>query len=473
MEVPGRGRADLAGGCGWKRARADPRGLGASAEAWNRSTSAGGPLVCWETTLRAEPAAGGSPASRFAVTDSKPPKQPPTNSAIGDPGMGGPDAGTHAGADSSGGVFDPKSRLVVAMSGGVDSSAAAWILREAGHGLVGLFMRNGVKVSAADAGKKSCCSVNDARDARMVAAALEIPFQAVDLGEEFRDVIRYFLDSYRDGKTPNPCAVCNRDLKFRRLMDFADEVGAAGVATGHYARLDRDPSGRVRVRRGVDRRKDQSYQLFSVAEADLARTRLPLGDLEKPAVRELAEQAGLRTHAKPDSQEICFVPGNDYRKLLEQHGVPLRPGRIVDTSGAHLADHPGIAGFTIGQRRGHGLGGSPEPRYVVELDAESATVVVGSKRECLFESATLDAPNWIGVDPPESGELRIAVQIRYHHGAAPATLDLTGDRPCVRFDEPQSAVTPGQGAAFYLGDRLIGGSWIASAKRVPATAPTG
>ena len=365
-------------------------------------------------------------------------------------------------------MFDPASRLVVAMSGGVDSSAVAWMLREAGHDLVGLFMRNGVKVSAADAGKKSCCSVNDARDARMVAAGLEIPFQAVDLGEEFRDVIRYFLDSYKQGKTPNPCAVCNRDLKFRRLMDFADEVGAAGVATGHYAKLDRDEAGRVRVRRGIDRRKDQSYQLFSVAESDLARTRLPLGGLEKPAVRELAEQAGLRTHAKPDSQEICFVPGNDYRKLLEKHGVELRPGRIVDTAGQHLADHGGVPMFTIGQRRGHGLGGSVEPRYVVELDAESDTVVVGSKDECLFESATLDEPNWIGVDPPGSGELRLLVQIRYHHHAAPATLDLTGPRARVHFDEPQSAVTPGQGAAFYLEDRLIGGSWIASAERVGA-----
>ncbi|MBI5434375.1 MAG: tRNA 2-thiouridine(34) synthase MnmA, partial [Planctomycetes bacterium] len=196
--------------------------------------------------------------------------------------------------------------IVVAMSGGVDSSVAAWLLREAGHRLVGLFMRNGVHVGEHESAKKSCCSVSDARDARMVAAGMGIPFQSVDLKDEFGGIIRYFLAEYSAGRTPNPCAVCNRDLKFGRLLRFARELGAAGVATGHYARLDRI-DGRVHVRRGVDRSKDQSYQLFCVAEQDLAHAHLPIGGLTKPAVRALAERVGLRTAQKADSQEICFV----------------------------------------------------------------------------------------------------------------------------------------------------------------------
>ncbi len=207
-------------------------------------------------------------------------------------------------------------RLVVAMSGGVDSSVAAWLMGQEGYEVVGVFMRNGVKVAGEEAAKKSCCSVSDARDARMVAARLGYAFHALDLGAEFRSIIDYFLDEYARGRTPNPCAVCNRDLKFDELLRFADSVGAEGVCTGHYARLDL-VDGRPVVRRGVDRRKDQSYQLFCVAEENLARTRLPLGGLEKPEVRALAERAGLRTAKKADSQEICFVPSNDYRLLLE------------------------------------------------------------------------------------------------------------------------------------------------------------
>ena len=216
--------------------------------------------------------------------------------------------------------FPPSERLVVAMSGGVDSSVVAWLLREAGHELVGLFMRNGVSLTEAEAAKKSCCSVGDARDARMVAAGLGIPFQAVDLGREFGGLIDWFVAEYGRGRTPNPCAVCNRDLKMGRLIELADELGAAGVATGHYARLAIE-DGRVAVRRGVDARKDQSYQLLAVNEDHLARTVLPLGAYEKPRVRELAAEASLRTSSKADSQEICFVPQNDYRKLLAERGA--------------------------------------------------------------------------------------------------------------------------------------------------------
>ena len=316
--------------------------------------------------------------------------------------------------------FAPGERVLVAMSGGVDSSVAAWMLAQAGHPLVGLFMRNGVHVDASQSHKKSCCSVSDARDARMVAGALGIPFQAVDLADEFRDIIRYFIADYAAGRTPNPCALCNRDLKFGRLLQFADELGCAGVATGHYARIDIE-AGRVALRRGVDRSKDQSYQMFSVPEAQLARARLPLGALQKSKVRELAAHVGLKTAAKADSQEICFVPSNDYRKLLEERGVASHPGQLVDTSGHVLGEHAGTEHFTIGQRRGHGVAGVI-PLYVVALLPESGTVVLGSREECTARSMRLAELNWIGIDAPASGELRAHVQVRYRHEPVPVTI---------------------------------------------------
>ncbi len=366
-------------------------------------------------------------------------------------------------------VFDPTSRLAVAMSGGVDSSVAAWMLREDGHPLVGLFMRNGVAIPEEQAGKKSCCSAGDARDARMVAAALDIPFQAVDLKREFGELIRHFVAEYQAGRTPNPCALCNRDLKFDALLECADAVGAAGVATGHYARVGR-VDGRVAVRRGVDRAKDQSYQLFAVREEHLERTRLPLGELTKPQVRELAERAALRTAKKADSQEICFVPGNDYRRLLAERGVEFRPGPMVDTAGRALGTHDGIERYTIGQRRGLGIA-TGTPMYVVDLLVDSATVVLGPVDACASRWLELDGINWIGVDAPASGHLEADVQVRYHHSAAPADVHVSGARVRVEFKSPQLAVAAGQGAALYRGDRLIGGGWIARAERPPRVAP--
>jgi tRNA-specific 2-thiouridylase len=346
------------------------------------------------------------------------------------------------------------------MSGGVDSSVAAWLLREAGHDLVGLFMRNGVHVDAEESAKKSCCSVSDARDARMVAAKLDIPFQAVDLAREFGGIVRYFLAEYAAGRTPNPCAICNRDLKFRRLLEFADELGAQAVATGHYCRVAL-VEGRVHLSRGHDARKDQSYQMFSVAEADLARARFPLGELPKARVRELARAAGLRTAAKADSQEICFVPSNDYRKLLAERGVELHPGRLVDSAGRDLGEHAGTEHFTVGQRRGHGVGGGT-PLYVLALEPATGTVVLGSREECHAGEIAVSRLNWIGFDVPQSGEFEAQVQVRYHHEPAHARIAVAGPRAHVRFDEPQLAPAPGQGAAFYQGERLLGGGWIES-----------
>ena len=357
--------------------------------------------------------------------------------------------------------FSPDAPIVVAMSGGVDSSFVAQLLLERGHELVGLFMRNGVHVDEAESPKKSCCSVSDARDARMVAAKLGIPFQSVDLAREFGDVIRYFLSEYGRGRTPNPCAVCNRDLKFKRLLRFADELGCEAVATGHYARIERE-DGRVAVYRGADRTKDQSYQLFCVAEADLARAVLPLGRMEKTTVRSLASDAGLRTAKKADSQEICFVPSNDYRRLLDERGVERHPGDLVDTSGKRLGTHDGTEHFTIGQRRGHGIAHS-QPLYVVDLVPATGTVVLGTKDACLARSSTVHELNWIGFEPEAS--FRCEAQVRYHHTAAPCTVEVSEGTATILFDEPQMAVAPGQGAAFYRADRLLGGGWIDAFER--------
>lgn len=349
-------------------------------------------------------------------------------------------------------------RAVVAMSGGVDSSVTAWLLAREGYELVGLFMRNGVHVEESEVGKKSCCSVGDARDARMVAAGLGIPFQAVDLKDEFAGIIRYFLAEYSAGRTPNPCAVCNRDLKFGKLFAFADELGAEWVATGHYARVEHG-SGRPRVSRGLDRDKDQSYQLFGVREENMARTLLPLGALQKSAVRALAGEVGLRTAEKPDSQEICFVPGNDYRKLLDQHGVERHAGALVDTAGKVLGTHVGTEHFTIGQRRGLGIA-TGVPLYVVEITPATGTVVLGTAEECGSRALVATELNWIGFDPPRA-PFRAEVQVRYRHQAVPATVELDGSTARVVFDAPEVAVAPGQGAALYHGEQLLGGGWIA------------
>ncbi len=364
--------------------------------------------------------------------------------------------------------FPPSERLVVAMSGGVDSSLAAWLLAERGHPLVGLFMRNGIEVDEAEAAKKACCSLSDARDARMVAERLGIAFQAVDLADEFQGLIERFVAEYGRGRTPNPCLACNRDLKLGRLIELADELGAAGVATGHYARLAVE-DGRVRIRRGADGDKDQSYQLFCVPEAQLARTVLPLGGYTKPQVRELARQAGLRTHDKRDSQEICFVPGDDYRALLAERGLRLHPGPIVDTSGRVLGEHAGTEHFTIGQRRGIGVAAA-EPYYVVELVPEEGRVVVGFAAECLVHSMTVADLNWIGFDPPEGDEWRCLVQHRHRCTPVPAVVELGRDGEGaavaqVRFERGEASVTPGQGAAFYEGDLLLGGGWIGDVVR--------
>jgi len=348
-------------------------------------------------------------------------------------------------------------RIVVAMSGGVDSSAAACLLKEQGHEVIGLFMRNGAH--AEREGGKGCCTLADAHDAQAVASHLDFPFYAINFEEQFGQLIDYFVEEYLRGRTPNPCIMCNRDLKFGHLLDFAREFDADAVATGHYARLESRDGRRV-IRRGIDKDKDQSYVLFNLTQQQLARVEFPIGHLNKDQVRELARRVGLRVHDKHESQDICFVPDGDYRKILREHS-PGRssPGSIVDEGGRVVGEHEGLEFYTVGQRRGLGVAlGSP--RYVTKLDTTTNTVHIGPDDQLFSEEFTVDRVNWVS-GPELAAPEHCDVQIRYTPVSSPATVEpLEDDRARVTFDGPQRAITPGQAAVFYREDEILGGGWI-------------
>ncbi|HTQ24904.1 MAG TPA: tRNA 2-thiouridine(34) synthase MnmA [Candidatus Binataceae bacterium] len=356
-------------------------------------------------------------------------------------------------------------RVLVAMSGGVDSSVAAAILRERGYDVVGVAMRLAAEAPAPAARRRgTCCSHEDFEDARRVAERMDFPFYVVDLRAEFgARVIDNFVSEYLDGRTPNPCVMCNREIKFARLSERAAALGADYVATGHYARIERNPRGRFRLLRAADATKDQSYFLFTLGQTELSRTLFPLGAMTKAEVRARARELGLANADKPESQEICFVPDGDYARFVERAAPRqrLRPGNIVDAKGCTLAAHGGVHRFTVGQRRGLGLS-SPEPLYVREIRAESGDVVVGPRDG--LTAAGLVARDVSLVDPESVVEGAIAVEarIRYRHPALPATLAIeAGDRARVTFESGGGpAVTPGQACVFYRGDEVLGGGFI-------------
>ena len=373
------------------------------------------------------------------------------------------------------------SRIVVAMSGGVDSSVAASLLVAAGHECVGVFMRHAAPAlppAAAPAGggtdlpvlpgtdpvagHQGCCGVADALDARRVADRLGIPLFALDLTAAFDHVIDYFVSEYGRGRTPNPCVRCNTWIKFGRLFEHADAIGATHVATGHYARLDADPEGRPRLRRGLDADRDQSYVLFEVPPPRLSRMLLPVGGLSKADVRRRAGELGLVTADKPDSQEICFVPSGEHPRLVAHRLGGSRAGAIVATDGRVLGQHAGIEHFTVGQRHGLGLAVG-RPLYVVAIDADAHRVVVGADAEVPRQELVATDAVWL-VPPPRSA-FACTVQCRAQRRPAPALVTPLGEgrfRACFTGDPDGSPgpISPGQPAVCYEGDRLLGGGWI-------------
>jgi tRNA-specific 2-thiouridylase len=362
--------------------------------------------------------------------------------------------------------------IAVAMSGGVDSSAVAAMLRSEGHNVIGLTMQlwNQRRLAGHEGMPESvqgrCCSLDDLYDARRVAETIGIPYYVVNQEDRFeRDVVRPFIDEYLSGRTPIPCSLCNNHLKFDQLLLVAQQIGADFLATGHYARVEFDElTGRWLLKRPVDVAKDQTYFLFGLTQDQLSRTLFPLGEMTKPQVRELARSHGLALADKPDSQEICFVPGGDYKNFLnaylEEQGesLPDTAGELVTTDGRVIGEHGGIHNFTVGQRKGLGVA-TGSPLYVLQIKGDSRQVVVGNQEDLYSKTLRVHKINFISESPSEP--MRVQVKIRHRHQSALATIAMTTeDEVLVTFAEPQRAITPGQAAVFYDNEVVVGGGWI-------------
>jgi len=359
------------------------------------------------------------------------------------------------------------------MSGGVDSSVSAHLLRQQGYEVVGLFMRSGateevvcetsddaLPVISSRSHKQGCCSAADAADARRVADRLDIPFHSLNFQEAFGRIKDYFTDEYFRGRTPNPCVMCNNWLKFGKLWDFAKKVGAERIATGHYAQIQtRDGENSPTLARGLDRSKDQSYVLFGIDRNLMDKILFPVGSFTKPEIRDLAREVGMNVAEKPDSQEICFIPDNDYVSFVEKYrGQRDTAGELVDTAGTVVGKHEGYERFTIGQRKRLGVTFGA-PRYVVSIEADTKRVVIGTKEDLRRSRFEADRLNWLVDDLPK--RFHCKAQIRYQHTAANAEVRvLDDDRLAVEFADAQYGIAPGQAVVLYDEDRVLGGGWI-------------